>query len=105
MFSKVNEVLGGGTVAIDTPNPEGTLHQFDTDQTSSDSTSVDYSNLGWLNSNLSDFGALPWMDHVWTDFGEPFMLPSDSEQAGVHPPYTAGSVAFEETGIDMLWTG
>ena len=106
MFSKVNEVLGCGTVSIDTPNPEGVQHQLETDQTSSDSASIDYSNLGWLNSNLSTFGALPWMDHVWMDFGEPFMLPSESEseQTGVNPPYTTDSVAFEDTRIDMLWT-
>jgi hypothetical protein len=104
MFSKVNEVLGGGTVSIDAPNLEGAQHLLEPDQTSSDSTSVDYSNLGWLNSNLSTFGALPWMDHVWVDFGEPFILPSESEQTNVNAPYTTDSVAFEDTGIDMLWT-
>ena len=106
MFSKVNEVLSGGTVSIDASNPEGAQHQLETDQTSSDSASIDYSNLGWLNSNLSTFGSLPWMDHVWMDFGEPFMLSSESEsgQTGVNLPYTTNSVAFEDTGIDMLWT-
>jgi hypothetical protein len=104
MFSKVNEVLGGGTVSIDAPNPEGAQHQLETDQTSSDSASIDYSDLGGLNSNLSTFGALPWIDHVWMDFGEPFMLPSESEQTSVNPPYTTDPVAFEDTGIDLLWT-
>ena len=104
MFSKVNEVLGGGTVSVDAPNPECAQHELETDQTNSDSVSIDYSNLGWLNSNLSTFGALPWMDHVWTDFGELFMLPSESEQTSVNPPYTTDSVAFGDTGIDMLWT-
>jgi hypothetical protein len=104
MFSKVKEVLGGGTVSTDAPNPEGAQHRLETGQTSSDSTSVDYLNLGWLNSNLSAFGALPWMDHVWMDFGEPFILPSESEQTSANLPYTTDSVAFEDTGIDMLWT-
>lgn len=104
IFSKVNEVLGGGTVSMDAPNPEGAQYLLETDQTSSDSSSVDYSNLGWLNSNLSTFGALPWMDHVWMDFGGPLMLPSETEQTSVNPPYTTDSVAFGDTGIDMLWT-
>jgi hypothetical protein len=106
MFSKVNEVLGCGTVSVDTPNPESAQHQLEPDQASSDSASIDYSNLGWLNNNLSTLGALPWMDHVWMDFGEPFMPPSESgsEQTGVNLPYTTNSVAFEDTGIDMLWT-
>ena len=104
MFSKVNEVLSGGTVSIDAPNPEGAQHVLEIDQTSSDSASVDYSNLGWLDSNLNTLGALPWMDHVWMDFGEQFMLPSESEQISLNPPYTTDSAAFEDTGIDMLWT-
>jgi hypothetical protein len=105
MFSKVYEVLGGGTVSTDAPNPEGAQYQVESDQTSSDSASVDYSDLGWLNNNLSTFGSLPWMDHVWVDLGEPFILPPESEQSGVNPPYTTGPAAFGDVGIDMLWTG
>jgi hypothetical protein len=104
MFSKVNEVLGGGSFSTGTPNLEGAQYPLETDQTSSDSASVDYSNLGLLNSNLSTLGALPWMDHVWMDFGELFTLSSESEQASINLPYTAGSAVFEDTGIDMLWT-
>ena len=105
MFSKVNEVLGGGTVSTAAPNPEGAQYQLESDQPSSDSASVDYSDLGWLNNNLSTFGSLPWMDHVWVDLGEPFILPSEPELSGDNPPYMTDPLAFGDAGIDMLWTG
>ena len=88
IFSKVNEAMSG-TVAVGALNRKGKYHrQIDRP---SDIVSSEYSPSG-LNSDLRGLGALPWLDHVWIDSGDAFVLPSGQIDDS---PFTATPIGLE----------
>jgi hypothetical protein len=88
IFSKVNEALGG--IPPDTIFNRKSLQSDQTADLSGPPSSDSYSEAG-LNNHLSDFGALPWLDHVWMDFGEDLVQLSEDMDI---PPFS-GDVSFE----------
>lgn len=88
IFSKVNEALGG--IPPDTIFNPKSLQPEQTADLSGPPSSDSYSETE-LNSHLSDFGALPWLDHVWVDFEEDLVQLSE----GMDIPPFSGDVSFE----------